>query len=458
MAESPKGKILRIGVIQGGKIIEEKLVRKRSTVTVGTSTRNTIVLSAADVPKSVSLFELRGNDYYLAFDDKMSGRVSVKDQAADLQSLKAQGLVKKSGSTYHLKLNQGSRGRVSVGACIILFQFVSPPPEPVRPMLPASVKGYWTKNIDWPYTSTFSAVVLSFLAVIFIAKQSPKLKEPDVEDIPDRFAKMVMPDKEPSKDEDGEGAGKEEPKPEKKPAKKVEEDKPEDDGGADDNEEARAARAAAKRAAMEKKVKGRGLLKILGTKGPGGMAGGSAVADVFSEGSVGDGTGAFDGVGGGFDVATAPGQRGSRGGDGAGEQAKIDDLGTRGVVGGAGKGGRKKAEARVVARVSSAAMQEFDSDSRSQSDIKKKMRRRLGGIKRCYEKRLKRNPELRGKVVIRFVIHPGGKVIEVEIIENTSGDPELANCIRSIVKGIRFGATDGGETAVTYPFILAPGG
>lgn len=455
MPESPKGKILRIGVIQGGKIIEEKLIRKRSTVTVGAGTRNSLVLLAADVPRSIALFELRGNDYYLAFDDKMSGRVSVNNQAADLQSLKAQNLVKKSGSTYHLKLNEGSRGRVSVGACIILFQFVNQPPEPVRPMLPASVKGYWMKNIDWPYTSSLGVVLMSFLLIIIWAKNSPLPKEPGLDDIPDRFAKLLMPDRETPKEDDGEGAGKEEPKPEKIAKKKDAEEEPADDAG--DSDEAKAVKVAKKRADMEKKVGGRGLLKILGTKGPGGMAGG-AVADVFSEGSVGDGSDAFDGVGGGMDVATNAGQQGSRGGDGAGEEASIDNLGTKGVVGAAGKGTKKKAEARVVARVSSAAMQEFDSDSRSPADIKKAMRRRLGGIKRCYEKRLKRNPELRGKVVIRFVIHPGGKVIEVEVVENTTNDSDLAACIRSKVKAIRFGTTDGGETSVIYPFILAPGG
>jgi TonB family protein len=133
-------------------------------------------------------------------------------------------------------------------------------------------------------------------------------------------------------------------------------------------------------------------------------------------------------------------------------------MGTRGVVGGAGSGTRKKAEARVVARVTSAALQEFDSDSRSQKDIVKTIRRRLGGIKHCYEKRLKRDPELKGKIVIRFVIHPGGKVIEVEIAENTTGDSELARCIAATVKAIRFPSAEGGETSVTYPFILAPGG
>ena len=316
------------------------------------------------------------------------------------------------------------------------------------------------RNIDWPYTSTFITVSITFLIIIIWAWNTPvpKKENTTIDDIPDRFAKMIMPDRKEKKPEGDGGKKADEPvkREKKKKKEKEEEPEPEADEGPGESEEERAAKAARKRAAMEKKVTGRGLLKILGAKGTVNLPGGSAVADVFSEGSLGDGVGAFDGVEGGFDVATAEGQKGSRGA-GAGEAATIDNLGTKGVVGGAGKGTRAKSEARVVARVSSAAMQEFDSDSRSQSDIKKMMRRRLGGIKRCYEKRLKRNPELKGKVVIRFVIHPGGKVIEVEIVENTTGDSELAACIRAKVKAIRFSNTDGGETVVVYPFILAPG-
>lgn len=457
MPEPLKPRILRIGVIRGGKIIEERLVRKRSTVTVGTGTRNSIVLPATKAPKSFGLFELRGSEYYLAFTDEMSGRLSVGEQATDLQSLKAQNLVRKTGDTYHLKLSEDSRGRVSVGECIILFQFVAPPPEPVRPQLPATVRGYWMRNIDWPYSSTLGTTLACMLVLWIWAGQIP-LPEEDlgIDDIPDRFAKMLMPDKLMEDDEGaGEGAGEEEAPQPKKKAKKEEEDA---GGGEGDSEEARAASEAVRRERIEKKVSGRGLLKILGARGAGGLSSGGAVADVFGEGSVGgSGDGAFEGIGG-LDVATAAGQKGQRGMDGAGSAASIEDMGTRGVVGKAGTGGRGKQEARVVARVSSAALQEFDSDSRSQNDIKKVIRRRLGGIKHCYEKRLKRNPDLKGKIVVRFVIHQGGKVIEVEVVENTTGDRELGQCIAARVRSVRFPPAEGGETSVVYPFILAPGG
>jgi outer membrane biosynthesis protein TonB len=457
MVDMQNEQILRIGVIRAGKIIEEKLIRKRTTVTVGTGPRNTLVLPTTDAPKSYPLFECKGNEYYLSFTDNMTGRISVGDKAADLQSIKGQNLVRKTGSNYHLKLSDASRGRVSIGEFILLFQFVKLPPEPARPQLPQIVKGYWVRNIDWPYTTSFGTTFVCMLVIWIWAANVPLPKEPTIEDIPDRFAKMIMPDKEMSKpEEDGDGAGKQADEPKKKKKeKKVEETAGDGEG---EGKEAKAATAAVRRANMEKKVSGRGLLKVLGTKGPGGIARGGAVADVFGDGSIdGTGEGSFSGIGG-LDVATAAGQTGQRGVDGAGSTAEIGDMGTRGVVGGAGAGTKHKSEARVVARVTSAALQEFDSDSRSQQDIVKAIRRRIGGIKHCYEKRLKRDPDLKGKIVVRFVIHSGGKVVEVEIVENTTGDSELGACIASRVKAIRFPATEGSETSVTYPFILAPGG
>ncbi|HUU00648.1 MAG TPA: AgmX/PglI C-terminal domain-containing protein [Myxococcota bacterium] len=456
MAEARED-ILRIGVIRAGKIIEEKLVRKRAAVSVGAGTRNTIILPGVDAPKSFELFEMRGSDYYLAFTDKMTGRISVGDKAADLQALKGQGQVRKSGSTYYIKLGAASRGRVGIGDFILLFQFVKPPPEPVRPQLPQIVRGYWVHNIDWPYTSTFGITMACMLTIWIWAGNTVPAGEMTMKDIPDRFARMIMPDKEIAKPQEKDnGTGGEGVEKPKKKIKKKKETKEAGDG-AGNSKEAKAASAAVRRAKMEKKVSGRGLLKVLGVRGTGGVSAGGAVADVFGDGSVeGSGNGAFDGVGG-LDIATAAGQQGQRGMGGA-AAASIGDLNTRGVVGAAGSGGRTKSEARVVARVTSAALEDFDSDSRSQQDIVKKIRQRIGGIKHCYEKRLKRDPDLKGKIVIRFVIHPGGKVISVEIVENTTGDSELAACIAARFRAIRFPSAEGSETSVTYPFILAPGG
>ena len=53
----PKGpKVLRIGVVQGGRIIEERIVRKRETISIGHSERNHFVIPARILPARFDLF------------------------------------------------------------------------------------------------------------------------------------------------------------------------------------------------------------------------------------------------------------------------------------------------------------------------------------------------------------------------------------------------------------------
>ena len=94
MATAPAvQKILRIGVIQGGKIIEERLVKRRETVTIGQGSKNTIVIPVSNLPPSFAVFELRGATYVLRFTDNMAGRLSSGDTQLDFAALKTQGLV-----------------------------------------------------------------------------------------------------------------------------------------------------------------------------------------------------------------------------------------------------------------------------------------------------------------------------------------------------------------------------
>src|SRR5437879_12362936 len=71
-------KILRMGIIQQGKIVEERLVRKREHVTIGQSSKNTFVVPASNyLPRSFTLFELTPKGYALHFTDAMDGRVAL---------------------------------------------------------------------------------------------------------------------------------------------------------------------------------------------------------------------------------------------------------------------------------------------------------------------------------------------------------------------------------------------
>ena len=60
---SDQQKVLRACVVQGGKVIEEQRLRRRVSLTVGTSPRNTFVIADGSLPKSHELFSVRGGRY-----------------------------------------------------------------------------------------------------------------------------------------------------------------------------------------------------------------------------------------------------------------------------------------------------------------------------------------------------------------------------------------------------------
>src|SRR5262245_49920987 len=95
MAAPAPSKVLRIGVIQGGKIIEERLLKRREPVTIGQGAKNTIVIPVSNLPQSFTLFDLKGGQYSLGFSEQMDGRVSLSESAAvDFAALKSSGQAK----------------------------------------------------------------------------------------------------------------------------------------------------------------------------------------------------------------------------------------------------------------------------------------------------------------------------------------------------------------------------
>src|SRR3954463_15398293 len=83
VGSAPKPKILRIGIIQGGRIVEERLVRKRENVTVGQSAKNMFVVPASNaLPRSFTIFELTPAGYALNFTEGMDGRIAFDQNVA----------------------------------------------------------------------------------------------------------------------------------------------------------------------------------------------------------------------------------------------------------------------------------------------------------------------------------------------------------------------------------------
>ena len=102
MSQVTGPKVLRIGLVHAGRVIEERIIKQRTTVTVGPSEKSMFVIPAANLPGPFKLFELVGTDYYLNFLDGMTGRVALATGITDIGALRGQ--AKKVGNAYQVML------------------------------------------------------------------------------------------------------------------------------------------------------------------------------------------------------------------------------------------------------------------------------------------------------------------------------------------------------------------
>lgn len=281
---------------------------------------------------------------------------------------------------------------------------------------------------------------------------TPEPEELTLEDIPERFASVIIPDKPKEEPVVADEPGKEEaPAPEEKKASS------ESKGGDSSQETKKYASNEERKAAIREGVQGKGLLKLLGALGGDGSEG-DAIQDVLGGGSSAsnDIAAALMGASG-VGVATSESiarQAGQRLGGGSGDVASIGDLGTSGGAGAQASKVEEKKTVTIRGRVIDEGPDVESSDC-DKNVIARFVKQRMKAIQGCYEKELKKNPTLKGKLVVRFTIDERGKVRELEIEENTIGNQAVVACIRNTIKIWNFPIKDN-ECPVAYPFIFTP--
>lgn len=448
MATAPAAlKHLRVALIQGPKITEDRTLKKRASLTIGQDAKNTFVVPVSNLPASFTLMELVGTQYHLVFKKGMEGKLTLGgpgDAEISLEQAISTGKAKARGDVFVLPLSETAKGRVKLGEVSLLFQFVTPPPEPPKPELPPNVKGSFFSQIDQFFLLVLSvSLVLHFSGGAYCALH-PKIEERELtlDELPDRFAKAMMPVEikkpEPKQEKADTGA-------EKKPEKKEE-------AVADKAAEKPATTNAAHKAELVQKVASKGLLKVIGSASGGAGAFEDLLGSSNTVGSVADALSGASGVG--MATTDALANNGIKGGGGAGNAASIGDLGTQG---GGNVALAEKKEVAIKGRIVDQAP-EVESAEVDREKLAAFVRQRKGAIQGCYEKELKRNPGLKGKVVVRFAITPAGRTSDIDIEENTLGNEAVASCIKTVVRGWIFPFKPESEVPVAYPFVFAPAG
>lgn len=453
-------KVLRIGLIQNGRIVEERIIGKRETVTVGTSEKNHFAIGGDGVPSRFEVFQVVGNDYILNFTEQMSGRVGLPGGVQDLEQLRKSGAARNAGTHFQVKLSDSSRGKVVIANATLLFQFVSPPPVQPKPQLPAAARAGFVRTIDWLFTALVVFTFMSMFGFIVYLENADWPIESGIAMVPDDIARMIFeeptPPPEPTKDEPVEATDEgEEQAEETKPEPAKGDDKPtapSDDGP----DEAQAVADKTARIAEEAAQTAEAL--IVGALGEAG----GALQDVLANGAV---TGSAQDIlaqASGIGVATTSSgtlRTQSGGSTGSGQKG----LGSLASAGGPGATQGKGEGTAVTERTVKGRTEVGDggdiggSGDFDASLVVAMIKKRIGAIRACYERELKRNPTLAGKVTIEFTIQPQGNVTGVKVAQNSTGDDQVGICVKNAVGGFRFSpGPEGGSVSFSYPFVFAP--
>lgn len=450
-AEANLPKVLRIGVLQNGKVVEERIIRSRDTVSVGQNEKNTFVISSSEIPARFDLFEMKVGQYSLNFLENMNGRVSVKDEVLELSALKTSKEVRQKGKIFQLPLTDQSRGKVVLGESTLLFQFVAPPPVQPRPQLPAAVRGGMLRDMDWFMASVFAVSFFLHVGTLIFASTRDYPVESKWEQEYLKLEQLIAPKVEQKKEEKADEGKTEENKQddEAKAAKKPKSNAPkEPQKSAEDLARERAER----RAKLAEQLAQSGINKILGTMGDGSIAdvlrGGDVAADQDALLSQVNGVGVASGDQAGL-------LRNAAGGKDSGEAADIDQLKMKGGdanVRTEGAGEERKIKGNIRQKNPAAIGGEGALDSKL---VAQEVNRRIGVLKGCYERALRRDPTLSGKIIIQFTISGSGKVSSAKATTNEL-TPEVGSCITSAFMGFRFPPPEGGSLTFEYPFMFTP--
>lgn len=360
------------------------------------------------------------------------------------------------GADWTIRLPASTRGWLSLGDWVIFLQIAPKPAPAPPPVLPPSMKTGGIASLEKSFLLILAAVLALEAMALVVVHRRPEV-DPDgpvsMENL-DRFAEIIMPDrpKEPpvAEPETESTATAEEGSKAEEQAEPQNEQEPKEELASDVQPDPAA--EAQRRERLREEIRNTGLLQVIGATG-----GSGALANVFasSSGFSDDVGAALAGVSGvALDQGDAEPQR--RGGGAEAETVGIGDLGA------AAGGGRTAtvARAKVVPPQISIDEDEFESDdaSVSKESLSQFIRPRLRSVQQCYERELKRNPGLAGKLVVRFLITTAGRVGEVSIESDSMGDSNVNACIVSTIRRWVFPIKPEDEAAVTFPFVFSPGG
>jgi len=163
-------------------------------------------------------------------------------------------------------------------------------------------------------------------------------------------------------------------------------------------------------------------------------------------------------AGGSGGINTAAYSRNTGGGGLAGRSTTLVEGVAGGGGGGGYGGGGSKGVAGGTGTGAGGTLHKGGSGkaSRSIEEIRLVFERNKGAIYAIYNRMLREDPTLQGKVVVELKITPAGSVADCRIVSSELKTPELESKLLARIRQFDFGAKDVDAMVVTYPVDFLP--
>ncbi|MCA9658520.1 MAG: AgmX/PglI C-terminal domain-containing protein [Myxococcales bacterium] len=437
---------LRAALIVDDKVYDEVHHHAPERVTVGTDIASRLlVFGDHRLPKRHVLFDVAEDGaYILDLPPGVRGQIKIRGRAKAIRALwkKHQSSGSKARSL-RLRLDRSARGKLTLGESTLLFFFDKPapytPPPPFPDDLRPALRGMLSRL---ELASLLSALIILGPYFTYIAnKEVPVDVVPEIDE---RFLNVM-----------------EIPKPRDEPPPEEEEEEEEDpllaqeddEKQKDDEEKVEQVIETKKEysaKAMEK-ARGVGVLRALGTYGGDGpgtvfdviQSTENNTAELFAAGmtrTINADSGDVSGfVPGGEGISAAGAVVGTKGFEVTDDGPELKDM--------------EKQERKIKSKVKAGDADVLgDMDKRA---VQATIRRRMGALQNCYNRALRTNPGLSGKMTYTITISVMGTVTSVNIDADTVRDPSVASCTTMKIKNWRFpaeGAEDSSEVTFTVVF------
>jgi hypothetical protein len=448
MPETPVKPVLGLVISRGDRIIK-RLIPERDTITVGQAPDCDIVLQHdPTVMRRHVLAVQRGEEYDFTVTEDMDGKISVGDSTLSLRDLRLCGSLPRVKNGYAFRASRSKKGQIRIADITIHFGYFTPTVQQIagEPRLADSItSGFALEPEDKVFAGFFVASML--LGGAFGWLQSvvaPHDPYAALEDRPRLRQILVAEESDVIIDPSALGAGDE-------TAVVADVTSTGTGGGRGGGVGSTSAGDIVGAAGLTGGIGAADLLitaitsnVVGGAGGVMGLSGGEGTSSLFSVGGTvgiaGGGAGAGGtGEGGGF----AGGGQGGAGGP---------TIGRTGV--GGTEGGPTIVKARPVLPKATVMDKGADVSSEAINEISSYIRQRGGQIKSIYEKYLKLNPNLQGRIAVK-VTFSNGVVSNVSVTENDTGNTQMESEIVGVVRSWAVGGVQG-KVTLSVPFVLSP--